>query len=169
MPPMNHRGRTIALWTAALAIVVLVAAAILAKERIRDEWYLWQLRHSEEHSQSLVAIENQDQMSSGTLLLPNVKLVSIQDKSPGSAVLTLDLVSIDTTVKAVDAKGRLILLSAGNDRTVEVGYEFTISRDREVIAKVKVFRVYQDLCGAEILFVKDGAEIRPGDKASTRI
>jgi hypothetical protein len=164
---MNRRGRTIALWTAALAIVVLVAAAILAKERIREEWYLWQLRHSKEYSQGLAAKRREDKMRSDGDVGP--------DGPTGGNSLDMqfnwipEAPSSDTSVKAVDGKEPLVLLSAGNDQKVKVGYVFIVYRGPEFIGEVKVIRVYQDLCGAEILFVKDGAEIRPGDKATTRI
>ena len=40
---MAKRGKIVALSTVAVGVVVLVAAGIAAKERIREEWYLWKL------------------------------------------------------------------------------------------------------------------------------
>ena len=46
MVPVNSRGKVIALSTAAVGLVVLVAAGIAAKDRMREEWYLWKLEKS---------------------------------------------------------------------------------------------------------------------------
>ena len=37
------------------------------------------------------------------------------------------------------------------------------------VGKVEVFEVYPDLAGARILFTKEGATVRQGDKASTAL
>lgn len=49
---MKRGGRTIALSTAAMAMVILVAAAILAKDRILEQWYLWRLEVGSEEEQA---------------------------------------------------------------------------------------------------------------------
>jgi len=77
--------------------------------------------------------------------------------------------AIDAMVKAVDGKEKLILLSAGRDQKVELGHEFTVYRGGQFIGRVKVFKVYADYAGAEVLFTKDGEEIQAGDRASTNI
>ncbi len=43
MVHVNRRGKSIAISTAVLGVVVLVAAGVAGKERIREEWYLHQL------------------------------------------------------------------------------------------------------------------------------
>ncbi len=40
---VNRRGKLVALSTAAVGIVVMVAAGIAANDRIREEWWLWRL------------------------------------------------------------------------------------------------------------------------------
>src|SRR5256885_659561 len=40
---MVHKGKTIALSTVAVGLVVLVAAGIVSKDRILEKWYLHQL------------------------------------------------------------------------------------------------------------------------------
>src|SRR5438093_6147569 len=76
---------------------------------------------------------------------------------------------IDALVNAVDAKEKLVVLSAGKDQKVESGYEFTVYRGDEFIGKVQVIKVYPDLAGARVLFTKDGAETQQGDMASTTL
>ncbi len=76
---------------------------------------------------------------------------------------------IDAVVKEVDVKEKLVLLSAGKDQKVQLGFEFSVYRGGEFIGTVKVIKVYPDLCGAEVVLTKDGAEIQKGDKASTQL
>lgn len=42
-PTTKRKGRAIALSTAAMGLLVLVAAGILSKDRIVEKWYLWRL------------------------------------------------------------------------------------------------------------------------------
>ena len=76
---------------------------------------------------------------------------------------------IDAVVKEVDSKEKLVLLSAGKDQKVQLGYEFSVYRGGNFIATVKVIKVFPDLCGAEFILLSDGAEIQKGDKATTRL
>jgi hypothetical protein len=55
MPSMNRRGRIIALWTAAVALVVLAAAGVVGKDRIRKEWYLSRLQSPDWETRSAAA------------------------------------------------------------------------------------------------------------------
>ncbi len=43
MAAMHRRGKVIALSTVAVGVVVLIATGFAAKDRIREEWYLWKL------------------------------------------------------------------------------------------------------------------------------
>ena len=53
--PMKPRGKLFALSTAAVGLVVLVAAGIAAKDRIREEWYLRNLRFGDDHEKLYAA------------------------------------------------------------------------------------------------------------------
>jgi chromosome segregation ATPase len=99
-----------------------------------------------------------------------VKLMldALRAKHPNENPL-LNAPPIDALVNAVDAKEKLVVLSAGKDQKVESGYEFTVYRGDEFIGKVQVIKVYPDLAGARILYTKEGTEIQPGDNASTKL
>ena len=57
----------------------------------------------------------------------------------------------------------------GKDQKVEEGFEFTVYRGDRFVGKVKVTHLFQDLCGAKIIFENDSMEIRQGDGATTRL
>ncbi len=152
---VKRRGKVIAISTGVVGVVLLVAAGYDAKDRIWEEWYLWQVRRVKIREDEIRSHARADLESEIVV----VRRSSLRPLPP----------PIDTTVNAVDAKKQVVLLATGTDQKVEVGFEFTVYRGHEFIAKVKVNRVFQDLCGAEILFIKEGAEIRRGDKAATQI
>lgn len=76
---------------------------------------------------------------------------------------------IEGTVVAVRPEAQLAILSVGQNDKVKEGYEFTISRGAQFIAKVRVIRVTDDMAGARILWNEDGRSVEVGDKASNRI
>ncbi|MEE8141800.1 MAG: hypothetical protein V3T77_01745 [Planctomycetota bacterium] len=76
---------------------------------------------------------------------------------------------IDGTVVAVKQDVDLVILSVGDDDKVKPGFEFTVYRDGQFVAKVQVSRVTADMSGARILFQEPGQSILPGDKATTRL
>lgn len=74
---------------------------------------------------------------------------------------------IDAVVQAVGkSEDKIVVLSVGRSDKVREGFEFTVLRDDRFVGKVKVIKVYDELCGARILFTKDGETIRQGDKAT---
>jgi hypothetical protein len=76
--------------------------------------------------------------------------------------------AIDGTVTGVSANYNLVMLSVGRDDHVKEGYEFTIYRNGEYVAKIVVDRVEKDHCTG---YAKKGvqkAPIREGDRATTR-
>jgi DNA repair exonuclease SbcCD ATPase subunit len=77
--------------------------------------------------------------------------------------------AIDARVDAVDLELSAVVLSVGRDQDVKVGDEFTVHRGEEFVGKVKVTRLFRDLSGARVVFEKDGAKIRVGDQATTRL
>jgi hypothetical protein len=52
---MRRKGQTVAACTTAAGIVVLVVAGFAARDRIREEWYLYQFERSEEATKIEVA------------------------------------------------------------------------------------------------------------------
>src|SRR5688572_7231965 len=47
MMTMNGRGKSIAISTAAVSVVIMVATGFAAKDRMFEEWYLYQLNRGE--------------------------------------------------------------------------------------------------------------------------
>ena len=76
---------------------------------------------------------------------------------------------IDAVVVAVSLEDKFVLLSAGKDQKIEEGLEFTVYRGPEFIGKVKVISVYPDLAGAKLIYTKEKAEMRAGDRASASL
>ena len=44
---MNRRSKAIAISTAVIGVVVMVAAGIAGKDRIREEWWIWRVNSSD--------------------------------------------------------------------------------------------------------------------------
>lgn len=70
-----------------------------------------------------------------------------------------------------DADHPLVLLSVGSNDKVAKGYQFSVHRGNEFVAKVVVEKVMPDMAGCRVLFFKDhaGVPIQEGDRASTRL
>jgi len=77
---------------------------------------------------------------------------------------------IDAVVLAVRQDVGLVMLSAGSQQKVKTGYQFTVSRGDQYIAKVQVDRVYPDMCSAKLVpgMLKQGTMIQVHDEARTR-
>jgi len=73
-------------------------------------------------------------------------------------------------VAVVQAVGKpeekVVVLSMGRNDRVRQGFEFTVTRDERFVGRVKVIKVYDELCGARVLFTGEGEAIRQGDKAT---
>ena len=76
---------------------------------------------------------------------------------------------IDALVEEVDTNLSLVVLSVGSQDEVKEGAEFTIYREDKFVGKVRVNKVYENLAGARVLFTAEGADIKQGDRATTRI
>ena len=70
------------------------------------------------------------------------------------------------SVLAVRADTNIVMLSVGVDDQVTQGLELTISRGNDYIGKVRVERVFADMCSARILPDLTKGDIREGDDAS---
>ena len=75
------------------------------------------------------------------------------------------------TVIAVDARPdmTLILLSARAPHGVVVGVQFTVYREDRFVAKLTVEQVSGDVAVCRVLFHAVGLQVRPGDRAVTRL
>jgi len=74
---------------------------------------------------------------------------------------------ISGVVSAV--RGDIVVLSVGRQDNVREGYEFTIYEGDRFIGKVKVESLLDDMAGARVLFTEQGAAIKAGQLASTRL
>jgi hypothetical protein len=66
-------------------------------------------------------------------------------------------------------RGDIVVLSVGRQDNVREGYEFTIYEGDRFIGKVKVESLLDDMSGARVLFTEQGATIKAGQNASTRL
>jgi len=76
----------------------------------------------------------------------------------------------DAQVLAVRPDVGLVMISAGSQQNVKPGYQFTISRDADYVAKVQVEKVYPDMCSAKVVpgSSKPGMDIQVHDEARSR-
>lgn len=74
----------------------------------------------------------------------------------------------DAQVLAVRPDVGLIMISAGTQQNVKPGYQFTISRGDQYVAKVQVDRVYPDMCSAKVLPGMQKGEIQVHDEAKSK-
>ena len=83
--------------------------------------------------------------------------------------LTHEVPLIEARVLAViQGEDKTVLLSAGATSGVQLGYEFTIRRGQQPIAKVRVYKVGPGLCEARIVYHQAETAVVEGDEARTR-
>lgn len=77
--------------------------------------------------------------------------------------------AISGRVVGVSSQFNLVMLDVGENDQVRPGYEFTVYRGSTFVGRVKVDRVFPDMCACLALenFAKD--DIKKGDEASTRV
>ncbi|MBI5367158.1 MAG: hypothetical protein HZA54_08985 [Planctomycetes bacterium] len=77
---------------------------------------------------------------------------------------------VEGKVLAVSEKMNLLIISAGKDKGVEQGYEFTVYRGGKYIGKVRIQKADKDWSSASALssFMKEGERVEVGDSVSTR-
>ena len=68
----------------------------------------------------------------------------------------------------IQGEDKTVLLSAGATSGVQLGYEFTIRRGQQPIAKVRVYKVGPGLCEARIVYHQAETAVVEGDEARTR-
>lgn len=76
---------------------------------------------------------------------------------------------IDGFVMAVSDKVNLVLIDVGSDKSVEVGYKFTVYRGDEYVSRLVVDRVESGWSACRELTDFRKREIQQGDNVSTRI
>jgi len=77
--------------------------------------------------------------------------------------------AIQGKVVGVSDKYNLVMLNVGEHDQVKEGYEFTVYRGKDYVAKVKVDKVYPDMCSCYSLDEYQKDKIRQGDDAGTRV
>ncbi|MBI3269510.1 MAG: hypothetical protein HYZ53_10855 [Planctomycetes bacterium] len=77
---------------------------------------------------------------------------------------------VEGKVLAVSEKMNLMIISAGKDKGVEQGYQFTVFRGGKYVGKVQVQKADKDWSSAAALatFMKEGEKVQVGDSVSTR-
>ncbi|HEY3319781.1 MAG TPA: hypothetical protein VGP72_04820 [Planctomycetota bacterium] len=75
---------------------------------------------------------------------------------------------VDAQVLAVRPEVGLVMISAGSQQNVKPGYQLTISRGDQFIARVQVDRVYPDMCSAKVIPGMGKKEIEVHDEAKCK-
>jgi len=97
------------------------------------------------------------------LLRNNVPVAQILGEDP-----TASQPLVEAVVLAVKPDVGLVMLSAGSQHNVKTGYQFTVSRGNQFVAKVQVDRVYPDMCSAKVVPGMLKQDIQIHDEARTR-
>jgi hypothetical protein len=133
--------------------------AVADKERLGDE--ILTLKQMGAESAKKIVAQGEE--------VANLKLkLKAYEEQIGKLPEILAAPPIDGRVTGVSADYNLVMLSVGRDDLVKEGYEFTIYRGGEYVAKIVVDRVEKDHCTG---YAKKGvqrAPIREGDQATTR-
>ncbi len=108
-------------------------------------------------------------------LMQKAQTMEIQLAAVKASGVDIDLFNgnpppIDAVIQAVGKpEEKIVVLSVGRNDKVEIGHEFTVYRGDRFVGKVKVIKVYDELCGARILYTQEGEAIQQGDKAATQL
>jgi len=77
--------------------------------------------------------------------------------------------AISGKVVGVSSQFNLVMLDVGENDQVRPGYEFTVYRGSTFVGRVKVDRVFPDMCACIAIEEYQKDEIRKGDEAATRV
>jgi len=93
-------------------------------------------------------------------------LAKLKIRIPGEL---LKAPAIHGQVVGVSDQFNLVMLNVGENDQVKPGYEFTIYRGKSFVGRVKVDRVFPDMCACIALSEYHKDTIKKGDDASTRV
>ena len=93
-------------------------------------------------------------------------LAKLKIRIPGEL---LKAPAIHGQVVGVSDQFNLVMLNVGENDQVKPGYEFTIYRGKTFVGRVKVDRVFPDMCACIALQEYHKDTIKKGDDASTRV
>jgi hypothetical protein len=93
-------------------------------------------------------------------------LAKLKIRIPGEL---LKAPAIHGSVVGVSDQFNLVMLNVGENDQVKPGYEFTIYRGKTFVGRVKVDRVFPDMCACIALQEYHKDTIKKGDDASTRV
>ena len=188
MPAMSQpRGKRIAIGTIIVVVGTLAVAVIALHERLLEEYCLRRIDSADRGTSesawdrlALVATERavprmlalltDEELSDLTraralhvlwVMSQEGRSVPLEER-PELARDRLKLVT--AAVKAVDEKESLALVSAGRDEGVEIGSFFLVRRDLGFVGALRVFKVYADSAGAQMLDEPGQREMLPGDQ-----
>ena len=71
-------------------------------------------------------------------------------------------------VRAADPTKGIVILGKGKTAGVQIGDRFEITRAGRVVGTVRVVRLWDAYCGAEVVHVVDGEQIASGDAAGSQ-
>lgn len=77
--------------------------------------------------------------------------------------------AIEGQVVGVSDQFNLVMLNVGENDQVKPGYEFTVYRGKNFVGRVKVDRVFPDMCACIALQEYHKDTIKKGDTAATRV
>ncbi len=102
---MAKRGKIFALSTVAVGVVVLVAAGIAAKERIREEWYLWKLEWGNPDEQ-VASMEKLGEMRSVRAVKPLVAKLKQKEVAASAQESLLEILAKSDSPDAIHMLSR---------------------------------------------------------------
>jgi hypothetical protein len=111
----------------------------------------------------------EDDLAHSTWILDTLQARGID--VAGMVISDVAMPAIPAKVLAVDKDVNLVMLSVGRNDSVKKGYTFSVFRNEKFVGKVRVEKVYDDMCAGIILknFKVGDAEIQEGDDANTRL
>ncbi len=146
-----------------------LAQATQEGEKTRDQ--LAALRgETEEMTQQLADLEQaKADLETKVLELsgrPTVELAKIRvsgDYAGGGMVMPVSVATQDGQVVVINREYDFIVMNLGKNHGLRIGQEFKIVRDNEVIGRVRVEKVYDELSAAALLPNSKKNSIREGD------
>jgi peptidoglycan hydrolase CwlO-like protein len=84
-------------------------------------------------------------------------------------IMAQDQIEASVLQALYDSKPGLVALNVGSKDGVKRGYTFEVFAGSDYKGQVRVENVREDMCTALILRMEDGAMIKAGDKAATRL
>jgi hypothetical protein len=102
------------------------------------------------------------------LVLPPVEEKPPEPRDTSRSGKTEDVPKIDSKVAAVNPESNVVVISGGRDVGVEPGYEFTVFRGNEYVARIVIDKVEEDFSSGYSMKEIEKSPIRVGDDVTTK-